>query len=96
MFESVFTTNELIGFFDPYFRQCAWESQYLEVQSRNTLHYWLIIKDPAADIPYTLLHKHHKRHPYHKQCRHQYYASIIKTIKKHDAYVMNHNGSRMR
>lgn len=92
-FISVFSTDELIKFYDPYFRQCAWESNYLELQSKNTGHYWLLIKDPSADVPVTLLHKHQLRQPYHKQCVVGCVSidSAIKKIKKHDAYIIKQN-----
>ncbi len=67
-FSSVFTVDELIKFYDSYFIQCAWERNYLEIQSKNTCHYWLLIKDPTSNVPITLLHKHRLRQPYHRQC----------------------------
>ena len=35
-FECAFTGREIVEYYDPYFAQLAWESQYLEVKSKNT------------------------------------------------------------
>ncbi len=87
-FECCFSSEEIVQFFDSYFRQCAWESSYLEVESRNTHHFWMIIKNPEADVPYTLLHKHQRNHPYHRQCRCANFNSVIRKIKRHDSYIL--------
>ena len=87
-FKSVFTVDELKLFFDPYFRRYAWERDYLEIQSLNTGHFWLLIKDPAAEIPVKLLHKYSKNQPYHHQCGAASIYSAIRKIKKHDDYVL--------
>ena len=90
-FKSVFTVDELKLFFDPYFRRYAWEQDYLEIQSLNTGHFWLLIKDPTAEIPYTLLHKHRRKHAYHKQGRRsKSIESAIRKIKRHDKYFMKY------
>ncbi len=89
-FNSVFTVNELIKFFDPYFRRYAWERNYLEIQSLNTGHFWMLIKNPAADIPYTILHKHRRKHAYHKQCSSKSIDTAIRKIKRHDEYYLKY------
>ncbi len=89
-FKSVFTADELKSFFDPYFRRYAWEQDYLEIQSLNTGHFWLLIKDPAAETPVKLLHKYRKNQSYHHQCGAASICSAIKKIKKHDEYVLKY------
>jgi hypothetical protein len=91
-FQSVFTVDELIIFFDPYFRRYAWEQNYLEIQSLNSGHFWLLIKDPTAEIPYTVLHKHRRNHSYHRQCGAKSIHSAVRRIKKHDLYVLKYKG----
>ncbi len=89
MFESVFTTQDLIAFFDNYFERIAWESQCLVIRSKNTGHYWEIIHTGRNDVPYILFHKHKRWHNYHKQCNCLSVQSAIRKIKKHDDYVLN-------
>lgn len=89
-FKSIFSVDELIMFFDPYFRRYHWGENCLEVMSLNTGHFWLLIKNPSADIPYTILHKHRKNHKYHRQCGSKSLASAIKKIKRHDQYFLKY------
>lgn len=87
-FKSVFTIQEIVAFFDNYFRQIEWDSDCLEVMSKNTGHYWLIIHIDREDVPIMLLHKHESYQNYHKQCNCETVHSAIRKIKKHDEYVL--------
>ena len=88
-FECAFTGREIVEYYDPYFVQLAWESQYLEVKSKNTGHYWGIVYTGKENAPIMLLHKYQDYHDYHKQCDCLTVHSAIKKIKKHDDYILN-------
>jgi hypothetical protein len=75
---------------DPYFKVIRQTDDFLELQSRNTSHCW-IIKKSLSDLPRIiyLYHKHTPNVPYyHKQCNNQTVSSAIKKIKDHDYYFI--------
>lgn len=92
MFKSTFTGPELVLLYDQYFYQRRWEETYFEIESKNTNHYWMIIKESpymqegAQNI--TVLHKHNYRQKYHVHMHCNNVTSAIKKIKSHDKYVL--------
>ena len=92
MFTSNFTSKEIVTLYDNYFIVSAWERTYFEIISKNTGHYWIIIKpDEQQDreMQIETLHKYQKNGYYHHQCYSKSINSAVKKIKSHDSYYIN-------
>lgn len=64
---------------------------YCEVMSRNTKHCWIISKSLLENRPVILYHKHSKRYAYyHKQWEAFDVEQAVKSIMRHDAYVLKY------
>jgi len=76
---------------DPYFQIVRSNESFYELQSRNTLHYWMIRKNYNAESFRIELHHKHKVHDYyHTQYRNvSTVKKAIRIIKDHDRYVLN-------
>lgn len=92
MFTSNFTSKEVVTLYDNYFQITAWERTYFEIVSKNTGHYWIIIK-PDEPINHEcvveVLHKYKRKDYYHHQCYSKTVGVAVKKIKAHDTYVLN-------
>ena len=87
---SMFTTSEKKYLEDSYFKVLCKDSNYYEIQSRNTKHCWLIQK-PDKSVYVHTMHKYRKSvKRYHDQCDSISVESALKKIKKHDKYILWH------
>lgn len=85
------TKDERQSLKDVYFEVLRITDRYYELKSRNTGHYWIIIKQQAGDFPVILYHKHTGSIAYyHKQCGVYTVKQALIKIKKHDTYVLRH------
>ncbi len=81
----MFTTEDLLTM-DEYFDFLYVDDRAIEMQSRNTHHYWAILIDgPRA---YRCLHKHHSCDSYHSQCAYITLFDVILDIVFHDEYQL--------
>lgn len=73
--------------------RCVDELDYVEVQSRNTHHYWIIRKFDTAEsrYPFVLYHKHPGQKYYHCHWKSFQMAQVVKAIIDHDSYVLRKN-----
>lgn len=76
---------------DFYFLVLREEERFIEIQSKNTRHCWIIQKRSSLTNhkPVILYHKHHLSDPYY----HKQYATLtvkhaIQILKEHDAYIL--------
>ena len=88
----MFTNKEkrLLG--GGYFTIIREEENYIEVESRNTGHCWIIFKKTYdQDKPVVLYHKHRKTDAwYHEHWRTWTVKAAVHSIKSHDSYVVSH------
>lgn len=86
---SMFSNYEKKLCADVYFSIRRIEEEYIEIQSKNTRHCWLLHKPEGSTYPVILYHKHKSNDPYfHKQCPLFTVKRAIQIIKEHDAYVL--------
>lgn len=76
---------------DFYFLVLREDERFIEIQSKNTRHCWIIQKQTNSTNhkPVILYHKHHLKDPYY----HKQYATLtvkhaIQIVKEHDAYIL--------
>ncbi len=65
--------------------------EFLEIQSINTGHYWIIKKLPyfSFKLHIQVYHKHSLKNPYyHKHSQHFNIEQAIHQIKEHDKYIL--------
>lgn len=90
----MFTPSEENYFKDSYFKVLSINSDYYEIQSRNTKHCWLIQKRNNKDYIHTMhKYKNSEKH-YHDQCDSATVESAIKKIKKHDNFILKYKNLR--
>lgn len=86
----MFTKKECSLISDSYFRVIRQTDDFIEFQSKNTCHCW-IIKKTSSEIQ-TLIKIYHKHTPntpyYHMQSSSRTVTSAIENIKNHDQYVI--------
>jgi len=62
---------------------------YIEVKSRNTLHYWIIKKVRTIKGGHIILHhKHPKQRYYHKHDKVRTVEEAVNLILRHDQYII--------
>lgn len=63
---------------------------YVEFQSKDTKHCWIINKHGSpGEIPVWLFHKHSKEEPcYHLHKKHRTVSAALKEVIQHDLYQM--------
>ena len=84
----MFTASERKHLEDSYFKILSNDSNYYEIQSKNTKHCWLIQKSEKNVYVHTM-HKYRKSiRKYHHQCNSETVESAIKKIKAHDKYIL--------
>lgn len=71
---------------DDYFNVFKLNGDFYTLQSNNTKQYW-IIKDSGEDVIH--FHKHYSNQRYHLQHVFHDYNYAVKSIKKHDTYVLS-------
>jgi hypothetical protein len=73
-----------------YFTIIREEERFVEVKSKNTGHCWMILKKTYdANKPVVLYHKHQINDEwYHEHWKIWTVESAVKSIKSHDAYVV--------
>ena len=88
----MFTKPELKLFKDGYFNIIRIEDRIIMAQSKNTGHCWMIFrKELETEKPYVLYHKHSLKDPwYHEHRRARCVSHLVKEIKSHDGYVVEH------
>ena len=81
-----------------YFNEIRKTENFIEVQSRNTGHCWIIqTVRMTGEMPVRLHHKHQREDRYyHLQQKVQCVRSALRQIKKHDEYVLKTNQRRRR
>jgi hypothetical protein len=86
----MFTAKELYQVNTNYFNILKTYDDFIEIQSINTKHYWIIKKQITyTRTPLVLYHKHSLLTPYyHKQSRANSINHAIQQIKSHDKYVL--------
>lgn len=86
----MFYPSELKLINTPYFQIIRHTDDFIEIQSRNTKHCWIINKSQYLDkAPILIYHKHtFKTLYYHKHGYAYSVKSAIQSIKRHDAYVL--------
>lgn len=91
----IFTRKEYSLIKTGYFNLLRETESYLEFQSKNTKHCWIIYKhsfDSSKQHPIFIYHKHTiKTEYYHKHWECYTVAQAVKSIKGHDEYVLNYN-----
>lgn len=81
-----------------YFVTIREENKFLEFKSKNTQHCWMIFRRTYTDLdrPFDIYHKHKQSDPYyHKHYQTYTIGQAIKSIKSHDAYVMEQRRTNM-
>jgi hypothetical protein len=75
-----------------YFRVLRENEKYIEVQSINTKHCWIVQRKACLDqAPVCLYHKHSPSQKYyHKQCDNASVTSAVRKIMRHDEYVVSY------
>ena len=81
------TLKEIESIDTQYFNIIEVSAFFIVLQSRNTGHYWhLLRREPNNHISFFISHKHHISDPYHPQaCRGSIKACCV-YIKEHDKY----------
>lgn len=86
-----FNKYEISLFKSDYFSFFSYSNSMIEVQSKNTDHWWILkIIEPQV---IKLYHKHNKSDYYHLQCYVKKPKQGLKAIKKHDSYVLKRKES---
>ena len=81
----MFTTEDLLAM-DEYREFLYVDDRAIEMQSRNTQHYWAILIDgPRA---YRCLHKHRADEQYHPQWAFLTLFDVVLSIVSHDEYQL--------
>ncbi len=87
----LFTPKELSMFKSSYFRVLRSLDNYIEIQSGNTKHCWIVQKLKSSPGTIILHHKHDIKNPYyHKHRRYRNCKSALLEIQSHDTYVLTH------
>jgi hypothetical protein len=82
----MFTQNDLISMTD-YFCIISTNTKFqYELMSKNTLHYWKILK--VGDY-YNLYHKHCAKHSYHLHAQFAELLDCVLEIVNHDEWKLN-------
>lgn len=85
-------------FVGDYFKIIRNNERLIEVQSKNTQQFWLILKFKKKNFPKTVLYHRHTNHDrYHV---HYYYNDDnallgLAEIYQHDKYVLNRNNNNV-
>ena len=76
---------------DNYFKRLRKTEDFVEIQSRNTGHCWIIQKNKiTGELPIRLHHKHRITDQYyHMHRKESCVRSAVKQIQSHDIYVLN-------
>lgn len=85
----MFSKQELSLFHSPYFTNFSNSNGIIEIQSKNTGHWWQITK---KDMPRSMMivtyHKYTKNDKYHKQYYVHTLSKAFCLIKSHDKYIL--------
>lgn len=77
---------------DNYFKILRVAEDFIEFQSKNTGHCWIIQEMQMGQYSYRLYHKHTLNTKYYHIHWHTYrFRDAVKSIKSHDEYVLNTN-----
>ena len=91
----IFTRKEYSLINSNYFRIIRETENYLEFQSKNTKHCWIIQKhsfESSKKHPIFIYHKHSPKVTYyHKHWECYTVFQAIESIKGHDKYVLDYN-----
>ena len=86
----MFSNHELSLFKSSYFSNYNYENGIIEVQSKNTGHWWLVFR---MDMPISTMVVVKHRYPgvmkYHKQCHVHTVAKACRMIMDHDLYILS-------
>ena len=87
-----FKKTELLLLQNDYFNVIRVEENFVSVQSKNTGHCWMVFKKTYdMDKPVVLHHKHNITDEwYHEHKRGWTVEEMVKEIKQHDQYVLEH------
>lgn len=84
----MFSKQELSLFKSSYFSNFSYFNGIIEIQSKNTGHWWQISKqDMPRSTMIKVLHKYKFSDKYHKQCYVHTFRKAINIIKGHDDYI---------
>jgi hypothetical protein len=87
----MFSILELSLFQSDYFTNFNFKNGVIEVQSKNTGHWWQIYwKDMPISNFLVIKHKYKKEDKYHTQCHVHFIGKAYHMIIKHDEYILNH------
>ena len=86
----MFTIKELSLVQTSYFEIIRQTEDFIEFKSKNTGHCWIIYKHSHRDnCPIWLYHKHKQKESYyHRHWQTFTVVQCVKSIKKHDEYVI--------
>lgn len=81
--------NKLLS--SSYFTMIRQTEDYVEIQSKNTKHCWIIRKQSFSNTaPILIYHKHASSDSYYHKHRYSHSVkSAIQQIKNHDDFVLN-------
>lgn len=87
----MFTNKDYSLINNCYFNILRQTENFIEIQSLNTKHCWIIKKQVCtSSYPIILYHKHTAATPYyHKHRGYNKISKAIEEIKKHDTYVLS-------
>lgn len=87
-----FKKTELSLLKEGYFKLLRVEDNFVTVQSKNTDHCWMVFKKTYdMERPVVLYHKHSISDEwFHEHKRGWTVAEMVKEIKRHDKYVLEH------
>ncbi len=85
----MFSIQEISLFQSDYFSYYKYENGIIEVQSKNTCHWWRVFK---KDLPRATMIVVWHRYPcdkkYHIQCHVHTFIKAYKMIVDHDSYIL--------
>lgn len=85
----MFNSKELSLFQSPYFSDFSYKNGIIEVRSRNTGHWWQILR---MDMPRATMvivrHRYPRAKEYHIQFHVHTFNKAIKMIIEHDKYIL--------
>lgn len=97
LFAFTFNFDELSYFESEYFRNFSYLNNSVEIQSKNTGHWWLIqkIEMPICN-KVKVWHKYHKSHKYHVQFHVDTCKTAYTKIASYDIIVLNRSPKRIK
>ena len=92
----MFRTEALEKVDRDYFNIIVLEAYDVSVQSKNTGHYWTIHNtEYPGEGACVIYHKHRFRHPYHLHGRAPSLGRALRSIRKHDEWLIGRETLRL-